>query len=320
MELAQAAGLLVIEDASQAHGARYRGRRVGTIGDAGTFSFYPAKNLGAWGDGGAVVTAREELADRVRLLRSHGESPRYRHRVVGTTGRLDAIQAAVLRSSSHVWMSATRPGGWRPAGCARRSSTPTRSSLPRRWRPTATTSTTSSSSARHGGTLSETSWPGRASRPVSTTRYPSTARKPTRPLREGYDAAPRATRLADEILSLPMFPSLTGGADRADRRCPATVLAAHPRLGNRPVGLTAVDNHVHPRLQGRKERSPAASHVVDLSIARRADRRHQHDRAALLSCCSPASRFGWRAGARRSSASDGSDATSSPSPSTSSGP
>jgi len=97
MELAQAAGLLVLEDASQAHGARYRGRRVGTIGDAGTFSFYPAKNLGAWGDGGAVVTSREDLADRVRLLRSHGESPRYRHRVVGTTGRLDAIQAAVLR-------------------------------------------------------------------------------------------------------------------------------------------------------------------------------------------------------------------------------
>lgn len=97
IELAQSAGLLVLEDASQAHGARYRGQRVGTIGDAGTFSFYPAKNLGAWGDGGAVVSSREELADRVRLLRSHGESPRYRHRVVGTTGRLDAIQAAILR-------------------------------------------------------------------------------------------------------------------------------------------------------------------------------------------------------------------------------
>jgi dTDP-3-amino-3,4,6-trideoxy-alpha-D-glucose transaminase len=97
MELSRAAGLAVVEDTSQAHGARYRGRRVGTIGDAGTFSFYPAKNLGAWGDAGAVVTGRKELADRIRLMRSHGESPRYRHRVVGTTGRLDAIQAAVLR-------------------------------------------------------------------------------------------------------------------------------------------------------------------------------------------------------------------------------
>lgn len=97
MELARASGLPVIEDSAQAHGARYRGRRVGTIGDIGTFSFYPAKNLGAWGDAGAMVTSREDLADRVRLLRSHGESPRYRHRVVGTTGRLDAIQAAILR-------------------------------------------------------------------------------------------------------------------------------------------------------------------------------------------------------------------------------
>jgi dTDP-3-amino-3,4,6-trideoxy-alpha-D-glucose transaminase len=97
VELAREARLLVLEDASQAHGARYRGRRVGTIGDAGTFSFYPAKNLGAWGDAGAVVTSSPELAERVRLLRSHGESPRYHHRVVGTTGRIDALQAAVLR-------------------------------------------------------------------------------------------------------------------------------------------------------------------------------------------------------------------------------
>jgi dTDP-3-amino-3,4,6-trideoxy-alpha-D-glucose transaminase len=97
MELARANGLFVVEDAAQAHGARYRGRHAGTIGDAGTFSFYPAKNLGAWGDAGAVVTADAQLAERVRLLRSHGEAPRYRHRMIGTTGRLDAIQAAVLR-------------------------------------------------------------------------------------------------------------------------------------------------------------------------------------------------------------------------------
>jgi dTDP-3-amino-3,4,6-trideoxy-alpha-D-glucose transaminase len=97
MQLARAKGYCVIEDCAQAHGARYRGRRVGTIGDAGTFSFYPAKNLGAWGDAGAVIATREDLAESVRLMRSHGESPRYHHRVVGMTGRLDAIQAAVLR-------------------------------------------------------------------------------------------------------------------------------------------------------------------------------------------------------------------------------
>lgn len=97
MDLAQAADLLVVEDAAQAHGARYHGQRVGTIGHAGTFSFYPAKNLGAWGDAGAVITSLQDVADGVRLLRSHGEKPRYRHRVVGTTGRLDAVQAAILR-------------------------------------------------------------------------------------------------------------------------------------------------------------------------------------------------------------------------------
>ena len=97
VEAARAAGLYVIEDCAQAHGARYRGQRVGTFGDIGCFSFYPTKNLGAWGDGGGVVTADARLAERVRLLRSHGEGPRYHHSLVGTTARLDALQAALLR-------------------------------------------------------------------------------------------------------------------------------------------------------------------------------------------------------------------------------
>ena len=97
LELAREAAVHVLEDACQAHGAVYRGRRVGSLGTLGCFSFYPTKNLGAWGDGGAVVTDSSELAERVRLLRAHGESPRYRHRIIGTTARLDALQAAVLR-------------------------------------------------------------------------------------------------------------------------------------------------------------------------------------------------------------------------------
>jgi dTDP-3-amino-3,4,6-trideoxy-alpha-D-glucose transaminase len=97
VEAARTAGLYVIEDCAQAHGARYRGQRVGTFGDIGCFSFYPTKNLGAWGDGGGVVTADAGLAERVRLLRSHGEGPRYHHSMVGTTARLDALQAALLR-------------------------------------------------------------------------------------------------------------------------------------------------------------------------------------------------------------------------------
>ena len=95
--LASERGLHLIEDACQAHGAWYRGRRAGAWGVFGAFSFYPAKNLGAWGDGGALTTDDPRLAARVRLLRSHGEKPRYHHRIPGTTSRLDALQAAILR-------------------------------------------------------------------------------------------------------------------------------------------------------------------------------------------------------------------------------
>ncbi len=95
--LARDRGLSVVEDACQAHGALLDGRRVGSVGDAGCFSFYPSKNLGAWGDGGAVVSNDARLAERVRLLRAHGEHTRYHHELVGTTARLDAIQAAILR-------------------------------------------------------------------------------------------------------------------------------------------------------------------------------------------------------------------------------
>jgi dTDP-3-amino-3,4,6-trideoxy-alpha-D-glucose transaminase len=99
LNVAREAGLAVVEDACQAHGARIALSRAGSLGDVGCFSFYPTKNLGGWGDGGAVVTSDAELADRIRLLRSHGESPaeRHRHRMPGTTGRLDGIQAAILR-------------------------------------------------------------------------------------------------------------------------------------------------------------------------------------------------------------------------------
>ena len=89
-------GIAVIEDACQAHGALYRGRPVGSLGDAGCFSFYPTKNLGGWGDGGALVTNDAELADKVRLLRSHGEGTRHHHELATGTHRLDALQAAIL--------------------------------------------------------------------------------------------------------------------------------------------------------------------------------------------------------------------------------
>jgi dTDP-4-amino-4,6-dideoxygalactose transaminase len=96
LSLCRGRGILVIEDACQAHGALSRGRPAGSIGDAGCFSFYPTKNLGAWGDGGAVVTSDSKVADRVRKLRSHGELTRHYHEAPARTDRLDALQAAIL--------------------------------------------------------------------------------------------------------------------------------------------------------------------------------------------------------------------------------
>ena len=90
-------GLYLIEDAAQAHGAEYKGRKAGSIGHAGCFSFYPGKNLGAFGEAGAVVTNDATLADRMRTLRDHGQVRKYYHSMVGWNCRMDGIQAAVLR-------------------------------------------------------------------------------------------------------------------------------------------------------------------------------------------------------------------------------
>ena len=97
MEVARKHGLFVIEDACQAHGAEYKGRKVGTLADAACFSFYPGKNLGAFGEAGAVVTCNAELQEKIRILRDHGQVRKYYHSMVGWNCRMDGIQAAVLR-------------------------------------------------------------------------------------------------------------------------------------------------------------------------------------------------------------------------------
>ena len=97
-EIARRHGLILIEDCSQAHGARWNGQMAGTFGHLATFSFYPTKNLGALGDGGAVVTSDAALAEQVRLLREYGWKERYVSAVPGTNSRLDEIQAAILRA------------------------------------------------------------------------------------------------------------------------------------------------------------------------------------------------------------------------------
>jgi dTDP-4-amino-4,6-dideoxygalactose transaminase len=209
VELASSEGLTVIEDTSQAHGARYRGRRVGTIADAGTFSFYPAKNLGAWGDAGAVVTAREDIAEEVRLMRSHGESPRYHHRLVGTTGRLDAIQAAVLR------LKLTHLEGWNVA--RRRVANSLRQALagidgidlP----------APVSADGDHvyhqfviRTSLRDTLREQLAEAGIATgIHYPIPIHRSEAyaHLAAGSDVAPNATALAAEILSLPIYPAMT---------------------------------------------------------------------------------------------------------------
>jgi dTDP-4-amino-4,6-dideoxygalactose transaminase len=96
LAIANERGLMVIEDACQAHGARYKGRMAGSMGNAGCFSFYPGKNLGAYGEAGAVVTNDQELADKIKILREHGQPKKYIHSVIGWNARMDGIQGAVL--------------------------------------------------------------------------------------------------------------------------------------------------------------------------------------------------------------------------------
>ncbi len=97
METARKHNLRVVEDCAQSHGARFRGKMTGTFGDIGCFSFYPSKNLGAFGDGGAIVTDDSSIADDVRIFRNYGSEKRYYNKVVGTNSRLDELQAGLLR-------------------------------------------------------------------------------------------------------------------------------------------------------------------------------------------------------------------------------
>jgi dTDP-4-amino-4,6-dideoxygalactose transaminase len=97
LDIARKNNVAILEDAAQAHGARYKGKRIGGHGDAVAWSFYPGKNLGAYGDGGAITTNSSAIAERIRLLRNYGSSTKYVHEICGFNSRLDSIQAAILR-------------------------------------------------------------------------------------------------------------------------------------------------------------------------------------------------------------------------------
>jgi dTDP-3-amino-3,4,6-trideoxy-alpha-D-glucose transaminase len=208
LALARAHGLKVIEDACQAHGARLHDRRAGAAADAGCFSFYPTKNLGGWGDGGAVVTDDSGLADRVRGLRSHGERTRYHHEAIGTTGRLDALQAAILRVKLR-HLDAWNDGRRRVGGALTRALADTSVTAPSPVGP-------GEDHVFHQFVVES---PARdrlrahlASRRIGTAiHYPTAIHRTAAYASNGLPAAslPVSERLAQRICSLPMHPAMT---------------------------------------------------------------------------------------------------------------
>jgi dTDP-4-amino-4,6-dideoxygalactose transaminase len=207
--VADAAGIAVIEDAAQAHGATWLRSRVGSIGLAGCFSFYPAKNLGAFGDAGAVVTSDCGLADRIRILRDHGRVPgsHYGHLMVGTNSRLDSMQAVVLTAKL------ARLDAWTRA----------RRSIAARYRaafaagPVRVVDEVSGGAGVHHLAVIRVADRARVQQrlaalgvasqihyPVPCHQQPPYRRFATRPL-------PVAEQSAREVLSLPMFPHMTDG-------------------------------------------------------------------------------------------------------------
>ncbi len=208
LELCRARDIFVVEDACQAHGALYRGRPAGSFGDAGCFSFYPTKNLGAWGDGGAVITNDGGLAERIRLLRSHGEGSRHHHEMPARTDRLDALQAAILRVKLQRLDDANE--GRRRAGAALREAladTPVIAPPP---------PATGSDHVFHLFVIRSSDRDALrahldAEGVASAIHYPTPIHlQPAyADLGQGLGSLPVAERLADEICSLPVFPRIS---------------------------------------------------------------------------------------------------------------
>lgn len=211
--LAERHDLYVIEDAAQAHGAEYKGKRVGALGDAGCFSFYPSKNLGAYGEAGAIVTNDEDLAARLRLLRDHGSTSKYAHAIVGYNFRMEEIQAAVLNVKlSHLddWNNQRRAR----AAVYSEALTDATLKLPREME-----------YARHVYHVYAVQCDNRdeiqqrlAARGIqSGVHYPIPIHLQAAYASLGYRAGdlPITERLAERVLSLPMFAELTDDQQRA---------------------------------------------------------------------------------------------------------
>jgi dTDP-4-amino-4,6-dideoxygalactose transaminase len=230
---ASQAGVVLIEDAAQAHGATWNGRRAGSFGRAGCFSFYPGKNLGAFGDAGAVVTGDAVLAERLRRLRDHGRArgTRYRHVVVGTNSRLDALQAVVLTAKLprlDTWNEArraiaTRYGAAFASGPARLVH--------------------EAAGARGVHHLEVVRVPGRAmvqqrlaaAGIESGIHYPVPCHRQTPYRRFANGPLPVAEAAASEVLSLPMFPHMSDAQIVAV--CDAVHAAVHDALSSKQVDV-----------------------------------------------------------------------------------
>jgi dTDP-3-amino-3,4,6-trideoxy-alpha-D-glucose transaminase len=206
-EVAGRRGLAVVEDACQAHGASRDGDRAGNSGDAAAFSFYPAKNLGAYGDAGALVTDDRDLADRARALREHGQRRKHDHEVVGYTARLDAVQAAVLaRKLRHLdeWNASRKDAAHyyseSLAGLGDLKLPPTPPRSQPAWHVYVVRTADPISLAEHLAAAGIASGRHYPKPPHLTPAYSS--------LRLGRGAFPVAEALADEGLSLPIFPAM----------------------------------------------------------------------------------------------------------------
>lgn len=221
LELASRHGLRVIEDACQAHGARYRDERIGGLGDVGCFSFYPTKNLGACGEGGALVTNDASLADQARALRDHAQSSRYRHDCEGYNYRMDAMQGGVLcvklpyldgwnaARSRHADHYRRRLG--QVSDLEMQSSDREHDSV---WHLFVVATDERDALARQLARLG-----------IGTGLHyplPLHLQPAYRHLRLGRGAFPVAERLAERCLSLPMFPELT--SEQVDQVCDAVEL------------------------------------------------------------------------------------------------
>jgi dTDP-4-amino-4,6-dideoxygalactose transaminase len=228
-EVADAFGLRVIEDACQAHGARYKGRRVGAIGDVGCFSFYPGKNLGAYGDGGALVTNSDEIAARVRQFGDHGRIDKYRHAVLGRNSRLDGMQAAILSAKlRHLdsWNAARRriaaelTAGLAESGVVTPTVAPDVESVFHLYVIQTTARDAVADALREAGIASGIHYP------IPIHLQPAFQGRPAA-LGVGRDGCPIAEEQAGRLLSLPIYPELQD--DEIERICRVVEGAAKPR-------------------------------------------------------------------------------------------